>query len=86
MTWLGIWIELSVLAGLEIARVIGWGNPTPSEPEPATGNVVPLQPTTAALIREVLARGRRDGLSDVQIAGGIEVVLDSHGLLQGEAV
>ena len=83
MAWLGIWIELSVLAGLEIARIVGWGNPTPGEPEPAAA---PLHPTTAALIREVLARGRRDGLTDRQIAGGIEVVLDSHGLLQGEAV
>jgi len=85
MVWLGIWIELSMLAGLEIARLIGWGNPTPSEPDAAAVNVVPLHPTRAALIREVLARGRRDGLNDTQIAGGIEVVLDSHGLLQSEA-
>ncbi|GJE51473.1 hypothetical protein GOFOIKOB_4532 [Methylobacterium tardum] len=34
MTWLGIWVEAALLAGMAIGRVIGWGNPLPSEPEP----------------------------------------------------
>ena len=79
MIWLAIWLLLSVLAGLEIARVIGWGNPTPSEPEPA-------RPTTAALVQEVLARGRAAGFDDRQLAGGIQVVLQSHGFLPREDV
>lgn len=45
----------------------------------------PLPSGPAALIREVLARGRADGLDDVQLAGGIQVVLESRGLLQREA-
>lgn len=39
----------------------------------------------AGLLREALARGRADGLDDCQLAGGILVVLESHGLLQREA-
>lgn len=35
----------------------------------------------AALIREVLVRGRADGLDDGQLAGAVTVVLESHGLL-----
>ncbi|GLS73633.1 hypothetical protein GCM10007890_56480 [Methylobacterium tardum] len=35
------------------------------------------------LIREVLVKGRADGLDDVQLAGGIYTVLVSHGLIQG---
>ena len=34
MIWLALWLEASLLAGLAIGRVIGWGNPTPSEPDP----------------------------------------------------
>lgn len=34
------------------------------------------------LIREVLAKGRADGIDDVQLAGGIYSVLVSHGLIQ----
>lgn len=33
------------------------------------------------LIRQVLERGRADGLDDVQLASGIHTVLVSHGLL-----
>ncbi|WP_145984754.1 hypothetical protein [Methylobacterium aquaticum] len=33
------------------------------------------------LIRQVLERGRADGLNDVQLASGIHTVLMSHGLL-----
>ncbi|MCJ2018920.1 hypothetical protein MKK84_15965 [Methylobacterium sp. E-065] len=79
MIWLGIWLLLSVLAGMEIGRIIGWGNPTPSAPEPA-------RPTTSSLVGEVLARGRADGLNDRQLAGGIQVVLQSHGFLPREEV
>lgn len=39
-------------------------------------------PGAAALVREVLARGRADRLNDGQVAGGILVALESHGLLQ----
>ncbi len=39
-------------------------------------------PAPWELIRDVLARGRADGLSDVQLAGGVYAVLVSHGLLQ----
>ena len=42
----------------------------------------PLPPSPWELIRETLARGRADGLSDVQLAGGVYAVLVSHGLLQ----
>lgn len=45
-------------------------------PEPVAG------PAPWELIRDVLARGRADGLSDVQLAGGVYAVLVSHGLLQ----
>jgi hypothetical protein len=40
------------------------------------------QPAPWELIRETLARGHADGLSDVQLAGGVYAVLVSHGLLQ----
>jgi len=42
-------------------------------------------PGPAALVREALARERADRLDDRQLAGGILVVLDSHGLLAREA-
>lgn len=42
-------------------------------------------PGPAALVREAVARGRTDGLDDRQLAGGILVVLESHGHLQREA-
>lgn len=42
-------------------------------------------PGPAALVREALARGRADRLDDGQLAGGILVILESHGLLQREA-
>jgi hypothetical protein len=42
-------------------------------------------PGPAALVREALARGRADRLDDSQLAGGILVVLESHGLLAREA-
>ncbi|TXN04854.1 hypothetical protein FV242_05730 [Methylobacterium sp. WL64] len=43
------------------------------------GQPLPIGP--AALIQEVLARGRADNLDDRQMAGGIQVVLESHGYL-----
>lgn len=42
-------------------------------------------PGPAALVQEVLARGRADRLDDRQLAGGVIVVLESHGLLAREA-
>lgn len=45
----------------------------------------PLPTGPAALIHEVLAPGRADGLDDHQLAGGIQVVLESHGHLPGAA-
>lgn len=36
----------------------------------------------SALIRQVLAKGHADGLTDTQLAGGIYTVLSSHGLLK----
>ncbi|MGU3545772.1 hypothetical protein [Methylobacterium sp. A52T] len=39
-------------------------------------------PAPWEFIREALAKGRADGLDDVQLAGGIYVVLVSHGLIQ----
>jgi len=39
-------------------------------------------PTAFLLVMDVIARARRDGLDDMQTAGGILVVLESHGLLQ----
>lgn len=47
----------------------------PPAPEPASA------PWT--LIRDVLARGRADGLDDTQLAGGVYAALASHGLLTG---
>lgn len=44
-----------------------------------------IPPGPAALVREALARGRANRLDDRQLAGGIIVVLQSHGLLQREA-
>lgn len=47
----------------------------------------PLAPDPAAapwvLIRDVLAKGRADGLDDTQLAGGVYAALASHGLLTG---
>lgn len=43
------------------------------------GQPLPIGP--AALIQEVLARGRAHGLDDRQLAGAVTVVLESHGLL-----
>ncbi|MRI56573.1 hypothetical protein D8770_21805 [Methylobacterium sp. DB1607] len=42
-------------------------------------------PGAAALVQEVLARGRADRLDDRQLAGGVIVVLESHGLLARDA-
>ncbi|UMY18817.1 hypothetical protein MMB17_05745 [Methylobacterium organophilum] len=42
-------------------------------------------PGPAPLVQEVLARGRADRLDDRQLAGGVLVVLESHGLLAREA-
>lgn len=39
----------------------------------------------AAVILEVLDRGRAGNLTDIQLAAGITVVLESRGLLQREA-
>lgn len=43
------------------------------------GQVLP--PGPGGLIREVLVRGRADGLDDRQLAGAVTVVLESHGHL-----
>lgn len=43
------------------------------------------EPSAAALVREVLARGRADGLDDRRLTGAITVVLESHGFLAREA-
>ncbi len=43
----------------------------------------PAAPSPWELIRQVLARGRADGLDDVQLAGGVYAMLVSHGLLDG---
>lgn len=42
----------------------------------------PLPPSPWEIIREVLVRGRADGLDDVQLSGGVYAILVSHGLLQ----
>jgi hypothetical protein len=47
----------------------------PPAPEPAAA---PWE-----LIRSVLAQGRKDGLDDTQLAGGVYAALASHGLLTG---
>lgn len=49
MIWLAIWVELSLLAGVEIGRVIGCGNPTRSEPEPVAA---PPEPKAAPAVRK----------------------------------
>ncbi len=51
-------------------------------PIPAVGPERPLPPSPWEMIRQVLAKGRADGLDDVQLAGGIYAVLVSHGLIQ----
>ncbi|KQU31076.1 hypothetical protein ASG63_16385 [Methylobacterium sp. Leaf94] len=38
-------------------------------------------PAPWELIRAVLAQGRKDGLDDLQLAGGVYAALVSHGLL-----
>ncbi len=40
-------------------------------------------PSPWELIRQVLAKGRADGLDDVQLAGGVYAMLVSQGLLDG---
>lgn len=54
MIWLAIWVELSLLAGVEIGRVIGWGNPLPSEPEPVDA---PPEPEAAPAVRKTTSAG-----------------------------
>jgi hypothetical protein len=43
----------------------------------------PAGPSAWEIIRQVLDKGRADGLDDVQLAGGIYTVLVSHGLVDG---
>jgi hypothetical protein len=43
----------------------------------------PAGPSPWELIRQVLAKGRADGLDDTQLAGGVYTVLVSHGLVDG---
>ena len=43
----------------------------------------PAVPSPWELIRQVLAKGRADGLDDVQLAGAVYTVLVSHGLMDG---
>lgn len=43
----------------------------------------PAGPSPWELIRQVLAKGRADGLDDVQLAGAVYTVLVSHGLVDG---
>ncbi|AMB45050.1 hypothetical protein Y590_09090 [Methylobacterium sp. AMS5] len=42
----------------------------------------PAGPSPWELIRQVLAKGRADGLDDIQLAGAV-AVLTSHGLMDG---
>ena len=43
----------------------------------------PAVPSPWELIRQVLAKGRADGLDDIQLAGGVYAMLVSHGLMDG---
>ena len=47
----------------------------PPAPEPAAAPWI--------LIRSVLSQGRKDGLDDTQLAGGVYAALASHGMLTG---
>lgn len=39
-------------------------------------------PSPWEIIRQVLAKGRADGLDDLQLAGAVYTVMASHGLIQ----
>ena len=54
MIWLGFWVTLSLLAGVEIGRAIGGGNPTPSEPEPVAA---PVEEEAAPAARKTTGGG-----------------------------
>ncbi|MFC6790764.1 hypothetical protein ACFQE0_14775 [Methylobacterium komagatae] len=75
-----------VLHTLDLFDLVAAGIAALEEEDRAAAEIAllgqPIQSGPAALIREVIARGRASGLDDTQLAGGILVVLESHGFVQ----